>query len=65
MTRNTAGPGAAKNWRGWLDFYSKVLPGLMPKKTGAAADGKTVIILEATLIQKPPNSGLGEEEKKK
>jgi hypothetical protein len=37
----------------------------MPKKTGAAADGKTVIILEATPIQKPPNSGLDEEEKKK
>jgi hypothetical protein len=36
----------------------------MPKKTGAAADGKKVIILEATPIQKPPNSGLSEEERK-
>jgi hypothetical protein len=36
----------------------------MPKKTEVVADGKTVIILEATPIQKPPNSGLGEEERK-
>jgi len=36
----------------------------MPKKTGAAADGKKVIILEATPIQKPPNSGLGEDARK-
>ncbi len=47
----------------WPDFYFKVLPGLMPKKE-AGADGKSVVILEVTPIQKPPNSGLGEEEKK-
>ncbi len=44
-------------------LYFKVLPGLMPKKE-AVVDGKTVIILEATPIQKPPNSGISEEERK-
>ena len=36
----------------------------MPNKTGGVADGKTVIILEATMTQKLPNSGVGEEERK-
>ena len=47
----------------WPDFYFKVLPGLMPKKTDLDMKGTAVIILDRTYIEKPPNSGMEEERK--
>jgi hypothetical protein len=45
-------------------FIFNVLPQLIPKKTEIEGKGISVVVLEARKVQKPPNSGLGEEERK-
>ena len=42
-------------------FLLHTLPALMPKKTDLGGDGVKVVILKASPIDKPKNSGMGEE----
>jgi len=43
-------------------FLLHTLPSLMPKKTETKADGPRVIVMDYKPIQKPPNSGLSQDD---